>query len=455
MNNDNNISSSSTYKNIVRKLTQAFPLFGPAIFEEFISRRNLDYSKIDALDIIKMIKSDLSSSNSTDITSASLLFSEDTAYLEFDINRNIVYGTETSKRILCENCEFKNESNCKSQCWQYLESQNLIVSYPRLGYKVRIHQQRVFRLNNSMFNIIQAPIVGNDSKIRGCILILQDISLSEELYFISLNRNMKLIEEINNRKKTEEVLQERQEQLVQTEKLSALGVLTSQMAHEIQSPITVIAHRLAEVEKCLELGDIKKAREQINKIQKVSMNILKIIKGLRSISRNDNDDPFVICSFKEILEDTVFVVSGQLKMSGTELILDGDFDFNFSGRPTQIGQVLLNLIRNANEAIEKLPKRWIKVHSVKKESQHLIWVIDAGLGINSDILDKLMTKFFTTKDAGKGTGLGLSISKEICINHGGNLNYALNDGHTSFVIELPQSPGIKNSSPDKTKLGNL
>ena len=108
------------------------------------------------------------------------------------------------------------------------------------------------------------------------------------------------------------------------------------------------------------------------------------------------------------------------------------------GNPTQLSQVLFNLINNSFYAVESYPEKWVEVE-VRILGMHdlIISVTDSGTGIEKEIADKIMKPFFTTKTPGKGTGLGLSISKDIIESHGGELSIDHTCSNTRFVIKLP------------------
>jgi C4-dicarboxylate-specific signal transduction histidine kinase len=106
-------------------------------------------------------------------------------------------------------------------------------------------------------------------------------------------------------------------------------------------------------------------------------------------------------------------------------------------RPTQLSQVLLNLLSNAFDAVSALSEKWVRLTVTQEEQKLIIKVIDSGNGIPSDIAEKIMQPFFTTKVIGKGTGLGLSISRGIIESHEGALFYDPSEKNTTFVIELP------------------
>jgi signal transduction histidine kinase len=108
-------------------------------------------------------------------------------------------------------------------------------------------------------------------------------------------------------------------------------------------------------------------------------------------------------------------------------------------RPTEISQVLLNLLNNAVDAVQPLAEKWVElqVRSAGKDVE--ISVMDSGKGIPEKIRDKVGQPFFTTKVVGHGTGLGLSISRGIVEAHGGHLNLDTQCEHTRFVVTLPKA----------------
>lgn len=115
-------------------------------------------------------------------------------------------------------------------------------------------------------------------------------------------------------------------------------------------------------------------------------------------------------------------------------------DVELECHPVQISQVLINLIKNAEDALieeSNETERWIKL-SFKKEGGFIsVRVINGGPAIPKDIHSKLFQPFFTTKVVGKGTGLGLSISHGIMKEHKGDLIYDQSEGHTTFAMLLP------------------
>jgi signal transduction histidine kinase len=243
-------------------------------------------------------------------------------------------------------------------------------------------------------------------------------------------------------------------QLARSAKLSTLGELAGGIAHEINNPLAVIvgtAQRLKTVIARPEF-DPKGLIPDIERIDKTAWRISKIIKGLRSLSRDSEKDPLESTNLKKLIEECLTLLNERLQKSGTAIKIDLSDDFMIPCRPSQIFQVLMNLIGNANDAIENLKERWIEIQAINPpNNSEKIWirVIDSGHGIPPSILEKLMTPFFTTKPSGKGTGLGLSIARKIADTHGGKLFYTEIRGHTCFTLELPLIPvGGTNWGPE-------
>ena len=99
--------------------------------------------------------------------------------------------------------------------------------------------------------------------------------------------------------------------------------------------------------------------------------------------------------------------------------------------------MLLNLLSNAHDAVERQPSAWVRIAAQTTGAEEvLITVTDSGLGIPLELRTRIMEPFFTTKELGKGTGLGLSVSQGIAAAHGGRLAYDSESRHTRFALTL-------------------
>lgn len=249
-----------------------------------------------------------------------------------------------------------------------------------------------------------------------------------------LNMNQQLKESLA-------ALREAQERLLETSKFTALGEMAGGVAHEINTPLCAI-QLIAEQLQTL-LSDEKLDREMVakllGKIVELTGRIAAIIKGLRMFSRNAGMDPLQKESVAGILRSTLSFCEHKFKSEGIEVAVKyPDESIALDCRPTQISQVVLNLLNNARDAIMTLPERWIRV-DVESGVDHVeVSVTDSGPGIDAMLRAKIFQPFFTTKPVGLGTGLGLSVSKGIIESHQGSLNLDTACGNTRFIIRLPR-----------------
>lgn len=261
----------------------------------------------------------------------------------------------------------------------------------------------------------------------------------------------KIINMLKERKNSEK-------KLLQTTKLASLGEMAASIAHEINNPLTIISGQVSRIEKSLvnELENDKRS-DAIIKIKKQIKRMTKIIEGLKSYSRNTNEDAFKLVSISRIINNSIDLVSEKMKISIIDFQLNiPDDDAFIECNEIQIEQVLVNLLNNSCDAISSLKARWINLDVSLNETNVEITIKDSGGGIPHDISEKIMEPFYTTKEAGKGTGLGLSISKGIIENHEGELFIDFENKNTTFKIVLKKSisfdVAIKNHLAWKSRL---
>lgn len=229
---------------------------------------------------------------------------------------------------------------------------------------------------------------------------------------------------------------------VQASKLASLGEMSAGIAHEINNPLAIIqANALLLIDSINEgTSSNEDVINILKKINTTSHRITKIIKGLRTISRNADDDPFEPVNIRTIANDVAGICEQRLKKAEISFTLNiPEKDLIVECAPVQISQVLINLINNSHDAILELDEKWIKLElSENSNGNSLICSItDSGHGIKKEIAEKLMQPFFTTKEIGKGTGLGLSISLGIIEKHNGVFFLDDKCPNTKFVFEIP------------------
>jgi PAS domain S-box-containing protein len=228
--------------------------------------------------------------------------------------------------------------------------------------------------------------------------------------------------------------------LTRSFKMATLGAVSGCIAHEIKNPLAVISGKSSNLLSQIEAGKLSqlKLKEDLICIEKTAQQMVRIVNGIGTLSHDDNSEIPVKVSISSILWDTLELCQARIQNSEILIKTNGDLNLLLVCRPVQISQVLLNLICNAIDAIEDLVEKWIIIQIKNEESSVEISVTDSGKGINSEVSDKIMNPFFTTKPVGKGTGLGLSISKKIIESNNGVLRYDPSCANTRFSIHLPK-----------------
>lgn len=225
----------------------------------------------------------------------------------------------------------------------------------------------------------------------------------------------------------------------QQAKMSTLGEMAANIAHEINNPLAIISGKTQIITNQLNSGafDLIKMNSDLNKIVQTIGRIDRIVKGIKLISRSSESDAYEYVTIERVVQETLELCNERIYFHQVELRLKNSLKISFECRPTQIVQVLLNLVGNSIDAVEKMPVKWIEIEAVQQGEAVVISVTDSGTGIPESIQSRLAQPFFTTKDIGKGTGLGLSISKGIVENHGGTFKYDQASRNTRFLLVLP------------------
>jgi len=230
-----------------------------------------------------------------------------------------------------------------------------------------------------------------------------------------------------------------QEQLIQSEKMSAIGQLVSGVAHELNNPLAGISAfaQLLLSEKRFP-PDQRTAAEMI---YAEARRASRIVQNLLTFARQHKPER-TPTSVNQVLDDTLELRGYELRVRGIEVVRDYDEQVPETlADAHQLQQVFLNLITNAEQAMEKSPResQRLIVHTrCAAEAAIRIEIEDTGPGIPPNLLERIFNPFFTTKPTGSGTGLGLSISLGIVREHEGRI-WAENapQGGARFVIELP------------------
>lgn len=250
---------------------------------------------------------------------------------------------------------------------------------------------------------------------------------------------MAIRHDVTREKAAEEALEEDRSSRGYLERLAALGELQASIAHEVRNPLASVLLQAQMLKLSAQRGIVRpeavlKATERM---EQALGRADKVISGLQTLSRNAEADPFENARAGQLIKDTVEFCRPSLARMGIEVKVGTiDETLELYCRPSQIAQVLLNLINNAKDAVERLTDRWINIEAGIADSI-FIAVTDSGPGISSELALRIMEPFFSTKGPGKGSGLGLSISRRIMEEHGGALRLDPMHPNTRFLLEFP------------------
>ncbi|MCW8195146.1 PAS domain-containing protein [Proteobacteria bacterium 005FR1] len=247
--------------------------------------------------------------------------------------------------------------------------------------------------------------------------------------------------DVTETKSRELRLKQQEEEIEKSGRLAALGQMAAGIAHELKTPLSTIQGYVDLIRELHRHDDSPISAPLKNAIEKIEATTTKmsdIIVGLKSIARSNHNESFEPCSLPALVDDTLKICVFQLRNKGIDLQVEKpNRALTVRAQPTQLSQVLINLINNSVDAIQEMSEKWIRLEIKEDEDDVLVRVIDSGKGISQKILSQVMTPFFTTKR--DGTGLGLSLSQSIIKAHGGVLEVDHDCPNTCFQIRIPKS----------------
>jgi two-component system sensor kinase FixL len=267
-------------------------------------------------------------------------------------------------------------------------------------------------------------------------LAVGEMKSNDQLFFTGF------IRDLTERQKTEGRLQELQSELIHISRLTAMGEMASTLAHELNQPLSAISNYLKGARRILDGGAANApalVSEALNKASDQSLRAGQIISRLRNfVARGEAERK--VESLSKLLEEASALALVGAKDQGVKVRFDLDTDDDLVwADKVQVQQVVLNLIRNAIEAMADMPTRQLVISSAADGSSMVqVSVSDTGSGLSPDILPHLFQPFMTTKQ--NGMGVGLSISKTIIESHGGRLWAEPNPGGgTVFHLTLKRA----------------
>jgi PAS domain S-box-containing protein len=262
--------------------------------------------------------------------------------------------------------------------------------------------------NNLIVNFSKTSLVDKSGTTRGRLIIIDNITDRVRL----------------------------EDQLVQSEKLTSIGLLAAGVAHEVNTPLAVISSYSQMLRK--QIGPDDNGYKLLEKITAQTFRASQIVNNLLSFSRM-NATEFGLVDVHKVINETLSLLEHPLRTALIEVQADLQATTpTVTGNAGKLQQVFLNLFLNARDA---MPDGGVlRIGTSLSEGRIEILVTDSGIGISRDHIKKIYDPFFTTKTPGKGTGLGLSVSYGIVKEHGGGISVESSVGvGTSFRLDFPLS----------------
>lgn len=253
------------------------------------------------------------------------------------------------------------------------------------------------------------------------------------------------VRDMTERKKSEDLKQ----RLLHMDRFAAIGRLAGGVAHEINNPAAVVTTNLALLKEEMDglktelissksSFDIQEIQEILGECEDGMKRIVSIVKDLGTFRRVEHDYQEEV-DINDVIRASSKLIYNEVRHHA-RLVLDLNEIPRIRADRGKIGQVILNLIGNAAEAIPEgnAEKNQIRIITKKKDNNIAITIEDTGCGIPMDVRSKIFDPFFTTKPVGEAAGLGLTISREIIKKHGGEIQFeSRNEKGSQFEITLP------------------
>ncbi|WP_034633702.1 sensor histidine kinase [Maridesulfovibrio bastinii] len=231
-------------------------------------------------------------------------------------------------------------------------------------------------------------------------------------------------------------------QVIEAGKLASVGELAAGIAHEINNPVAIMIEEAGWIEDILEdydtdIKDLDEMRQALSQIKTQGRRCREITHKILSFARK-TDDALKVTDINDLITQVISVIKQRSRLSNIEILTRLSSTLpKVTVSPSETQQVLLNLINNALDAMEKNGGT-LSITTEKIKENLSIEVSDTGEGIPEDIKNKIFDPFFTTKQVGRGTGLGLSICYGIIKKYGGEIRVSSTLGYgTTFQVNIP------------------
>jgi len=297
---------------------------------------------------------------------------------------------------------------------------------------------------NKVMNMMRSPEYGGVGKCRSYPMVhvrrdgkIIEGNLSAALIYDAQGKEIAsvgIFVDLKERLDMERKLRETQQKLLQSEKLAAMGRLTSQIAHELNNPLYGIMNTLELLKT--EISPKSKRRKILDMALSETVRLTELLRKMLHFSKPDEEEKQPT-DVNTILDEILLLVGKQLQENSIRVSTSfGDDLRKVYASRNQLRQVFLNMIANARDAM--LDEGTLTIKTMAKGDNVYIEITDTGIGIKEENISKIFDDFFTTKEGVKDVGLGLSVCYRFIKEHGGDIRVSSEWGSgTTFTIILP------------------
>ncbi|WP_295485673.1 ATP-binding protein [uncultured Pseudomonas sp.] len=293
-------------------------------------------------------------------------------------------------------------------------------------------------------HLLRKPQVSEDARNAALLGAAVWLSLAFAVLFVSQRLRIARLRQRSREELTRLVeartreLRTAQEGLVQSAKLAALGQMSAALAHEINQPLTTQRMQLETLRLLLDHGRIEQARQALEPLEHMLTRMAALTGHLKTFARNSPGGLRERLDLAGVVDQALELMDTRLRSEQVEVALYLARPAWVRGDAIRLEQVLINLLRNALDAMLDKPYKRLEIRIEAGDGQWRLSVLDSGGGIAQADLAKVFDPFFTTKPVGEGLGLGLAISYGIVHEAGGQLQVDNLPGGARFTLTLPR-----------------
>lgn len=396
---------------------------------------------LNALDYVDQVRAS--------IVAVKAVLLENQIELESLYNKELGQYESISRHLLQDNLSAKNKQSLESALRKHGQDITRIIFDMDTRARVRVEREVAGYQKSAVLILVLAVALGSVLILYMMRWIMRPLAaireasariMQGEMASIPVNDEVRCsvegIELVNSLNLMLHALNMKQSQLVQSEKLAAIGKVTAGIAHEINNPLNNISLTAEVLLEDLPNLECSERMDMVRDILVQSDRAREVVHHLLEFSRTRKSNTMELVDLVALVENSIPLVKNQFRLAGIVYHYDHpDQSVLVSGNPNHLQQVLVNLMLNAVQAMQ--PDGHLDLAVGGGETEAWIVVSDTGAGISPEALTHIFDPFFTTKN--EGTGLGLSLSYAIVKDHGGDIVVESEQGKgTTFRLTFPR-----------------